>query len=163
MEKYKVLLLCYDFANKPPCFDELSFTSDLKVDTMVCMYQCVLDELESLNGIMENDTFPERRFIATMEDEDYDVVINCWDGPDYRPVTCYKVLSIDELLEFFNAKLRNEFGESITVKVCSYEEYDGITQFYYDTAYFGESNAYSTASEAYEMAASYLRSEIFLG
>lgn len=105
MKKYKVLQVCYDFANKPPYYDELLETFDTKEKAECYMYQCVIDELESLNGISEDDTFPERRFIATRETEGYDVVINAWDGTDYRPVTCYKVLPTDEVAEFYYAEL----------------------------------------------------------
>ena len=161
MEMYKVLQVLYDFENDSPYFDELSGTFDTKEKAECSMYRCVIDELECLNGINENDTFPERIFIATMEMEDYNVVINAWDGPDYRPVTYYKVLSIDELVEFFNAKLREKHGDTITVKIRSYEEDDGSIWFYYDTARFGESNAFETASEAYDDADIYLCTEIF--
>lgn len=156
MAKYKVLQVCYDFANQPPYFDELSGTFNTKTEAENSMYHCVIDELVMLNGIMEDDTFPERRFVATKEDENYDIVVNAWDGPDYRPVTCYKVMSITELLEFFDAKLRKTFGENITVQLHAYEEDDGSIWFYYTSAKYGESDAYVTASEAYDMASNYL-------
>ena len=92
MIQYKILLTCYDFDKKEPYIDELSSRYDSVIKAENAMYVCVLDELASLNGIMENDEFPERRFIATTEDTDHDVVINCWDGPDYRPVTCYDIV-----------------------------------------------------------------------
>ena len=105
MKKYKVLQVCYDFSNNLPYYDEVSEIFDTKEQAECSMYQCVIDELEALNGISENGDFPERRFIATRETEDYDVVINAWDGSDYRPVTCYKVLFIDELMEVKNGAL----------------------------------------------------------
>ena len=157
MKKYKVIYLCYDFENEPPYFDEgpLEFPSREKAE--ISMLHSVIDELTGLNGIMEDGNFPERSFIATMEDEEYDVVINCWDGPDYRPVTCYKAASIPELLEFFNAKLRKTYGLNITVQLHAYEEDDGSIWFYYTSAKYGDSDAYPTASEAYHEADDYLR------
>ena len=156
MSKYKVLQVCYDFENRPPYFDELSQTHSSRDKAEIDMYKYVLDELDCLNGIMEGDAFPERRFIATIEDKEYDVVVNAWDGPDYRPVTCYKVITVDELVEFFNAKLRDDFGEDITVKICSYEECDGSTQFYYTTTRNGDIYGFETATQAYSDAGIYL-------
>ena len=156
MEKYKVLQVCYDYDNEPPYFEELSCTSTVKSEAEVCMYACVIDELECLNGIGEDDTFPERRFIATTSGETYDVSVWAWDGPDYRPVSCYKVMTIDELVEFFNAKLRSIHGQDITVQIHSYEEDDGSIWFYYTSVKYGESDAYTTASAAYDEANTYL-------
>jgi hypothetical protein len=116
----------------------------------------VLDELASLNGIMEDDEFPERRFIATMEDEDHDVVINCWDGPDYRPVTCYDVMAQKELLEKLNEMLREHYGQRITVKVKSYVDGDGVDKYYYTSRKYGDSVAFDRATTAYTEANIYL-------
>lgn len=156
MKKYKILQKCYDFPNDPPYYDELSVTFPTKERAEINMYRCILDELELLNGIMEGDTFPERRFIATIECIYFDVVINAWDGPDYRPVTFYKVMEIDELVEFFNEKLRNRHGDKITVQIYSYEEDDGKICFYYTSSKYGDSDAFPTASEAYDSADEYL-------
>lgn len=157
MARFKVIQLCYDFEDKPPYFDEGSWTHATREKAEISMLRSVIDELACLNGIMEDGNFPERSFIATMEDEEYDVVVNAWDGPDYRPVTCYKVLSVTDLLRFFNAKLRNKYGQKITVKLHSYEEDDGSIWFYYTSAKYGDSDAYPTASEAYHEADDYLR------
>lgn len=156
MSKYKVIYLCYDFEGIPPYFDEGYCTYPTRESAENSMFRSALCELEELNGILEDDTFPERRFISTLEDEEYDVVINCWDGPDYRHVTCYKVGSIEELLVFFNKKLRETHGSEITVHLESYEEDDGSIQFYYTSMKYGDSVAYSTVSEAYEEANRYL-------
>lgn len=157
MTKYKIHMAFYDFENSEPYFDEVNGEFGSKMEAELAMLRCVLDELQSLNGIMEDDTFPERRFIATTEDEDHDVVINAWDGPDYRPVTCYKVMPVDELVEFFNAKLRKTYGHSITVQIHAYEEDDGSIWFYYTSVKYGESDTYKTANEAYSAANDYLR------
>lgn len=96
MIKYKINMTCHDFENSEPYFDEVNGEFGSKMEAELAMLRCVLDELQSLNGIMEDDTFSERRFIATIEDEDHDVVINAWDGPDYRPVTCYDIVEVKD-------------------------------------------------------------------
>lgn len=155
--KYKVLLTCHDFANKPSYFDESLDTFDTETEAENYMYHSAIDELESLCGILDEDgAFPELRFVPTMQDEEYNLVINAWDGPDYRPVTCYKVMSVDELVEFFNAKLRKTHGQSVTVQIHTYEEDDGSIWFYYTSVKYGESDTYKTANEAYAAANDYL-------
>lgn len=92
---YKIVLTCYDFDKSEPYKDEIQGVFTSRMNAEIVMLDCVLDELQSLNGINEEDEFPERRFIATREDEKHDVVINAWDGPDYRPVTCYDIVKVD--------------------------------------------------------------------
>lgn len=154
--KYKILLTCYDFDKKEPYFDEVIGVYNSKIEAENVMFNCVLDELQCLNGIMEDDTFPERRFIAATESEDFDIVVHAWDGPDYRPVTCYKIMEVDGLVEFFNAKLRNAYGQEITVQIDAYEEDDGSVWFYYTSSRYGDSDAFHTAIQAYDAAGLYL-------
>lgn len=93
---YKIVLSSYDFDKSESYKDEVKGVFTSKMNAEIVMLDCVFDELQSLNGILENDAFPERRFIATREDEEHDVVINAWDGPDYRPVTCYDIVKVDK-------------------------------------------------------------------
>lgn len=158
MKKYKILLTCYDFDEPMPYFDEVIGVFNSKLEAEKIMLECAIGEMENLCGILDEDgAFPELRFVPTMQDEEYNLVINAWDGPDYRPVTGYNVMSVNELLEFFNAKLRNTHGDKITVRLYSYEEDDGNIWFYYTSEKHGESDAYLTANEAYHHADDYLR------
>jgi len=121
---------------------------------MLC---CVIDELRSLNGILEDDTFPELRFIATMAEEDHDVIINAWDGPDYRPVTCYDVITVEEHVQSLNRQLKKTHGEKITVEIKSYIEDDDSVNYYYSSARLGDSKSFSRAVDAWSAADDYLR------
>ena len=157
MGKYKILLTCYDFDKQEPYLDEVTGVYATELRARYEMLHCVLDELESLNGIMDGDTFPERRFISTMEDEEHDVVVNAWDGPDYRPVTCYDVLAQTTLLKKLNKMLKETHGKHIAVKIEHYIKDDGRTMYYYTSAKYGNSDAYSRAVDAYYGADKYLR------
>ena len=157
MAKYKIVLTCYDFDKKNPYFDEVIGTYTSEIKAKYEMFHCVLDELTSLNGIMADDTFPELRFIATTEDEHHDVVIDAWDGPDYRPVTCYDVMPQRELLAMLNEMLRANHGEHITVRVKSYVDDDGTDRYYYTSRKYGNSRAFDRATVAYAEADNYLR------
>lgn len=53
---------------------------------------CAIDDLEQLCSMMDDGTYPELRFVPTMGDEDYYIVINAWDGPNYQPVVTYKIV-----------------------------------------------------------------------
>ena len=156
MGKYKILLTCYDFDKKEPYLDEVAGVYATNTRARCEMLHCVLDELECLNGIMDGDIFPERRFISTMADENHDVVINAWDGPDYRPVTCYDVITQTKLLKKLNNMLRETHGKRITVKLKHYIEDDGTTMYYYTSAKYGDSDAYRHAVDAYYEADNYL-------
>lgn len=89
---YNIKLLCHDFENKPPYHDHIEGNFPTKEAAEATMLHAIIDELNSLNGINEDGTFPERRFTVQMEDETHDAVIICWDGEDYRPVTCYDIV-----------------------------------------------------------------------
>lgn len=156
MAKHKILLTCYDFDEKEPYFDEVIGVYNSKMEAENVMLSCVLDELECLNGINSDDTFPERRFIASKEFEDYDVMINAWDGPDYRHVTGYNVILQTELLEMLNSMLRKTHGEHITVKVKHHLDADGHTKYYYTSKRYGHSIDFSMAVTAYYEANTYL-------
>lgn len=156
MGKYKILLTCYDFDKKEPYLDEVTGVFATELRARYEMLSCVLDELTSLNGIMEDDTFPERRFISTMENKYHDIVVNAWDGPDYRHVTCYDVITQTKLLKKLNSMLRETHGKRITVKLKSYIDDDGSTMYYYTSAKYGDSDAYRRAIDAYYEADGYL-------
>ena len=51
-----------------------------------------MNELEDLCGIREDNTFSELRFVPTMVYDSHFLVINGWNGEDYRPVTVYDIL-----------------------------------------------------------------------
>lgn len=90
--KWKIVLTCYDFHKPEPYTEEMPSRYETPEKARLSMQTLVLDELASLNGIDADGNFPECRFIATTEDEKHNIVINAWDGPDYRPVTCYDVV-----------------------------------------------------------------------
>lgn len=147
---------CYDVDRKDPYPDEVQGAFDDVTYARYHMLCCVIDELRSLNGILEDDTFPELRFIATMEDTEHGVIIQAWDGPDYRPVTCYDVITVKEHLQNLNRKLKEIHGEHITVGVNAYLEDDGSIRYYYSSVQCGESDAFTRAVDAYEAANKYL-------
>ena len=154
--KYKILLTCYDFDRNEPYLDEVIGVDSTETKARYEMMRCVIDELQDLNGILEDGTFPERRFIATMEDEEHDVVINAWDGPDYRPVTCYDIITQTELLKKLNGMLRERHGQHITVKIKSHTNDNGIVTYYFTSRKYGNSVDFRTAVDAYCEANIYL-------
>ena len=156
MGKYKILLTCYDFGNSKPYLDEVTGVFTTYTRARCEMLHCVLDELESLNGIMEDDTFPERRFISTMENEHHDVVINAWDGPDYSPVTCYNVMTQANLLKKLNKMLKERHGYHITVKLKCCIDDNGNTQYYFTSRQYGDGDTFDRAVDAYYDADDYL-------
>jgi hypothetical protein len=156
MTKHKIFLTCYDFDKKQPYFDEVAGVFRSKMEAENTMFHLAIDELACLNGITEDESFPERRFIATTEDEDYDLVINAWDGPDYRPVTCYNIMSEAKLLKMLNNMLRERHGKHITVKIKHYVDDDGTTKYYYTSRKYGDSIAFDMAVTAYYEANTYL-------
>lgn len=93
-KQYKIVLTEYDFQEPEPYTEELPDRYETREQAQLAMSYLVMDELASLNGIDADGNFPERRFIATSEDTDHDIVINAWDGPDYRPVTCYNIVEV---------------------------------------------------------------------
>lgn len=93
-KQYKIVLTCYDFDKPEPYTEELPSRYETPEQAKLSMHTLVLDELESLNSIDADGNFPERRFIANTEDQDHDIVINAWDGPDYRTVTCYDIVEV---------------------------------------------------------------------
>lgn len=61
------------------------------------------------------------------------------------------------MLDKYNAMLREEYGEDITVILKSYIEDDDSERYYYTTARYGDSeNAFETIEEAYSDACLYL-------
>ena len=91
---FKVVLLCYDYASPSPYLDSIDAAVETREEAEVIMLRCALDELNDLNAPTGETEKPERSFTAQLEDEAYDVIICCWDGEDYMPVTCYKILEV---------------------------------------------------------------------
>ena len=156
MGKYKVLLTCYDFENTNPYLDEVTGVFPTSTRAICEMMHCVLDELTSLNGIMHGDTFPERRFISTMEDKNHDIVVNAWDGPDYRPVTCYDVITQAELLKNLNKMLKQRHGNNISVKIKHFIDDNGDTKYYFTSRQYGDGDTFDRSVDAYYDADDYL-------
>lgn len=92
-EGFKIVLTCFEYKETPPSIKELSIVFASETEAENALLRLVINELSELNGIMENGSFPERRFIAMLDNEDHDAVINCWDGPDYMPVIYYDIVS----------------------------------------------------------------------
>lgn len=156
--KYVIVMQCYDVDRKNPYPDEVEEVFDDATYARYQMLCCVLDELDSLNGILEDGTFPELRFIATMEDEKHDVIIQAWDGPDYRPVTCYDMVSVEDLLLALNWELKKTHGDQISVEIKACTGDDGSINYYYSSARNGDSNSFTKATAAYISADAYLKS-----
>lgn len=100
-----IKMICYDANLKiQPYVDYVSKFFEEKEDAEAAVFQCVNDEVESLNS---GDA--EGEFIATFEDESHYAVVNFWEGEDcegnrdYRPVTIYDILEMPEQT-FFKAK-----------------------------------------------------------
>lgn len=92
-EGYKIVLTCFEYKETNPSTKELPIVFASETEAENALLRLVIDELSELNGITEDGSFPERRFIAMLDNEDHDAVINCWDGPDYMPVTYYDIVS----------------------------------------------------------------------
>jgi hypothetical protein len=60
------------------------------------------------------------------------------------------------MLDKYNAMLKEEYGEYITVKIKSYIEDDGSEWYYYTSNKYGDSDAYETIEKAYKEAGIYL-------
>lgn len=59
-------------------------------------------------------------------------------------------------IEQYNEKLKNEYGQNITVQLRSYTEDDGSVWYYYTSARYGDSNSFETIEAAYSDACLYL-------
>lgn len=97
-----IKMTCYDASPKiQPYEDYVPKIFEEREDAEAAVFQCVSDEIESLNdGNAEGD------FIATFEDESHEAVVNFWEGEDcegdrdYRPVTIYDILEVPERIIF---------------------------------------------------------------
>ena len=156
-EKYKIVLTCYDFDNPKPYFDEIEGVFNTVSEAERILYFSVLDELTELNDVNGDGQFSERRFLSQLHDEEHNIVINCWDGLDYSPVTCYDIIPYSKYLtNKYNMKLKKKHGADITVKIYSYIEDDGNVAYYYSSILYGDSDAYETVEQAYKEADIYL-------
>lgn len=93
---FKIVKTCYEYGNPEPYMEESPVRYTTRVQAECDMYVEVIEELNSFNMPDENEHRPERSFSATMEDEEHDCVVLCWDGDDYMPVTCYDVVEVNE-------------------------------------------------------------------
>ena len=59
-------------------------------------------------------------------------------------------------IEQCNEKLRNDYGQNISVQVKSCIEDDGSVWYYYTTARYGDIAAFETIEKAYDAACLYL-------
>lgn len=59
-------------------------------------------------------------------------------------------------VEQCNDKLRNDYGQNITVQIKSYIEDDGSIWYYYTSARYGDSDSFEAINEAYDDACLYL-------
>lgn len=91
---FKIVLLCYDYRKPFPYLDSFDSALETREEAEVIMLRCALNELNELNAPTEEGGKPERAFTAQLDDEAYDVIICCWDGEDYMPVTCYKIVEV---------------------------------------------------------------------
>lgn len=77
---------------------------------------------------------------------------------DIRVVTGYDIVEVHaNMLEKYNAMLKEEFGENITVELQSFMDDDDVERFYYTTTGFGESSSFDAVEDAYADACIYLR------
>ena len=62
-----------------------------------------------------------------------------------------------KIVDKYNQKLRETYGENITVKILYILDDDGLYKFYYSGARCGESDWYNSPAEAYTNADDYLK------
>ena len=123
MEKYRVVLTCWEYKEPKPYADDLSgvalslFSSE--EDALEAIQKSVADELKTLN---------EGRVLVPVEDsdgnvvgydydfrsdrlDDHDNIVRFWDGADYQNVTAYDIYKLT--------------GDSEDLNKCSYYKYRG--------------------------------------
>lgn len=71
-----------------------------------------------------------------------------------------KELEKESVVYKYNEMLKGEYGEDISVIIKGYIEDDGSEWYCYNSANYGDSNAYETIEEAYNNACVYLK-ELF--
>ena len=157
---YKIKKLCFDSGqNTPPYEDNPMEVFNTFEDAWNFAVELAEQETEYYN--QDCDEFIS---FGIPQDKAYEDKALCRVEYYYNPdnddtgnteiVTQYWVRSESEL-EHFNKLLQEKHGEDITVKICSYEEDDGSTKYYYSTRY-SDSDSYDTAKEAYQEADKYL-------
>lgn len=153
---WMIKLTCYD-ADKP-YFDKVDKRFEQKGDADKAMLCCVLNELRSLNE-PDVDFSPRRVYLPDLHPSGvkHDALISFWtvgEESEPQPLTGYDVIALDDPgTEKYNQMLRERHGECITVVIKHDEERD---DFYYTSSYFGESDHYATAENAYKEANDYL-------
>ena len=96
---YRIVLTCWDHEEKSPFCDRVANLFDSKESAQKALRSCVKDELEALNGRDIEDIdleYPSEfdRFKVIFDGDEFDAIIQFWDGDDYWPVTGYKIHEI---------------------------------------------------------------------
>ena len=157
IEKYKILLTCYD-PYCEPFQDEISGEFDSIMEAQNIMMKCAIEEASSLNESYMYDN-PIVRVYTVVSDGDNGVTVyvNYTDNANRAMLTEYQIAPYSEYQrQIYNDKLIERYGPSITVEIKSYIEDDGSIWFYYTSNRRGDSDVYETVEQAYEMANDYL-------
>lgn len=156
-EKYKILLTYYDPHHKP-CHDEVSVEFNSILEAQIMMLKCAIEEADSLNAGSLFDTPITKVYGVTPEGDNGVTVYVLYVGNDSATkLTGYQIVPYsDYLIQEYNNELSERYGSDITVKIKSRIEDDGSIWFYYTSARHGDSDAYETIEQAYEMANDYL-------
>lgn len=157
-EKYKILLTCHD-PYCEPYYDEISGEFDSLVEAQNNMMRCAIEEADSLNETFLYET-PISRIYGVIPDGNNDIMVYvfCIGNNEPTPLTEYHIMPYSEYqAQEYNGKLREKYGDGITVeiKVCT-DEYDNSVSYYYTTKKCGDSDLMDTVEAAFESASEYL-------
>lgn len=172
---YKVKLDCIDPPyTEAPSQDVIDASFRNKDEAMIALLQAVIDEADGLNDAEPGN--PDKLLIVTrnykFKDKTYDAaVVVLWDkilGIRDQMLTGYFVEWVDENeVDFWNRKLRDKYGDCITVEICSEmgvadaeeDDVDDYPVFYFTSARHGDCDVrWATAKEAYDNAVEYMES-----
>lgn len=156
-EKYKILLNCYD-PYCEPFQDEISGEFGSITEAQNVMLRCAIEEAHSLNESYMDDN-PIVRVYTVVPDGDNSVTVytNYTDNAKRVMLTEYQIAPYSEYQrQAYNDKIIEKYGPGTTVEIKSYIEDDDSIWFYYTSNRCGDSDAYESIEQAYEMANDYL-------
>lgn len=167
-KKFTVILDCWDYDCSEPYMDRFTYLYNSFDEAMEAITNSVKDELICLNRI-ESDN-PRKK--VAIEDSDGNIIgydypfradfngdnhciVRFWDGEDYYAVTAYNIEEITEHNKY-NDKLRETYGNGITVFIEPYIEDDLSIWYKVVIKNFGEIDSFDNVEEAYKLANNYL-------
>ena len=137
-----------------------SYHKDAQMFMMTSMFDAmqVLLQISHENQIFDNGFTPHLNYFVS--GQRIDGVIRRWNVPaDIKGelVTLYQIVWANESdVDEYNKRLKDMFGDEVTLWICSTEDDDDVTMYYFSGATISESDYYSTPEIAYCAACDYL-------